>query len=32
MAEKKYDSLKIKNIVASGVNADSIDLIEFSKK
>ncbi len=32
MAEKKYDSLKIENIVASGVIADSIDLIEVSKK
>jgi transcription initiation factor TFIID TATA-box-binding protein len=32
MADKKYESLKIENIVASGVVADSIDLVEFSKK
>jgi len=32
MADKKYESLKIENIVASGVIADSIDLIEVSKK
>ena len=32
MADKKYDSLKIENIVASGVIADSIDLMEVSKK
>lgn len=32
MADKKYDSLKIENIVASGVIADSIDLTEVSKK
>ena len=32
MADKKYDSLKIENIVASGVIADSIDLIVVSKK
>ena len=32
MAEKKYESLKIENIVASGVVAESIDLVEFSNK
>ena len=32
MADKKYESLKIENIVASGVIADSIDLVEFSNK
>ncbi|MDO9324157.1 MAG: TATA-box-binding protein [Methanoregula sp.] len=32
MADKKYGSLKIENIVASGLIADSIDLIEISKK
>jgi len=32
MANKKYDSLKIENIVASGVIADSIDLVDVSKK
>jgi transcription initiation factor TFIID TATA-box-binding protein len=32
MADKKYESLKIENIVASGVIAESIDLIEFSEK
>jgi transcription initiation factor TFIID TATA-box-binding protein len=32
MDDKKYESLKIENIVASGVIADSIDLIELSKK
>jgi transcription initiation factor TFIID TATA-box-binding protein len=32
MAEKKYASLKIENIVASGVIADSIDLAEVSSK
>jgi len=32
MADKKYESLKIENIVASGVIAESIDLVEFSKK
>ena len=32
MADKKYESLKIENIVASGVVADSVDLVEFSKK
>ncbi len=31
MAEKKYESLKIENIVASGVVAESIDLVEFSE-
>jgi transcription initiation factor TFIID TATA-box-binding protein len=32
MADKKYESLKIENIVAAGVVADSVDLVEFSKK
>jgi transcription initiation factor TFIID TATA-box-binding protein len=32
MADKNYESLKIENIVASGVIADSIDLNEVSKK
>ncbi|MFZ0004724.1 MAG: TATA-box-binding protein [Methanoregula sp.] len=32
MADKKYESLKIENIVASGVIADSIDLVELSEK
>jgi transcription initiation factor TFIID TATA-box-binding protein len=32
MADKRYESLKIENIVASGVIADSIDLAEVSKK
>ena len=32
MADKKYDSLKIENIVASGVIADSIDLADVSSK
>jgi len=32
MADKKYESLKIENIVASGVIADSIDLVEVSKQ
>jgi transcription initiation factor TFIID TATA-box-binding protein len=32
MDEKGYASLKIENIVASGVIADSIDLIDVSKK
>jgi transcription initiation factor TFIID TATA-box-binding protein len=32
MAEKKYESLKIENIVASGNIAESIDLVEFSNK
>jgi len=32
MADKKYESLKIENIVASGAIADSIDLVEFSNK
>jgi len=31
MAGNKYESLKIENIVASGVVAESIDLVEFSK-
>jgi len=32
MADKRYESLKIENIVASGVIADAIDLAEVSKK
>jgi transcription initiation factor TFIID TATA-box-binding protein len=32
MADKKYESLKIENIVASGVIAESIDLVDFSEK
>ena len=32
MADKGYESLKIENIVASGVIAESIDLSEVSKK
>ena len=32
MADKKYASLKIENIVASGVIADSIDLAMISSK
>jgi len=32
MSDKKYESLKIENIVASGVIAESIDLVEFSQK
>ncbi len=32
MADKNYESLRIENIVASGVIADSIDLNEVSKK
>jgi transcription initiation factor TFIID TATA-box-binding protein len=32
MVEKRYDSLKIENIVASGAIADAIDLAEISKK
>jgi len=32
MADKKYESLKIENIVASGVIAESINLVEFSGK
>lgn len=32
MADKKYESLKIENIVASGVIAEAIDLQEFSEK
>ena len=32
MADKKYESLKIENIVASGVVAESIDLVAFSDK
>jgi len=32
MTDKKYESLKIENIVASGVIAESIDLVELSDK
>jgi transcription initiation factor TFIID TATA-box-binding protein len=32
MADKKYESLKIENIVASGVIAESVDLVSFSEK
>ncbi|MFA5331879.1 MAG: TATA-box-binding protein [Methanoregula sp.] len=32
MADKTYESLKIENIVASGVIADSLDLTELSSK
>ena len=32
MTDKRYESLKIENIVASGVIADSIDLVELSNK
>jgi transcription initiation factor TFIID TATA-box-binding protein len=32
MVDKNYESLKIENIVASGVIAESIDLAEFSSK
>ena len=32
MAEKKYESLKIENIVASGTIANSIDLVDVSTK
>lgn len=32
MTEKKYESLMIENIVASGVIAESIDLVAFSEK
>ncbi|MDD1702055.1 MAG: TATA-box-binding protein [Methanoregula sp.] len=32
MADKTYESLKIENIVASGVIAESIDLVELSGK
>jgi transcription initiation factor TFIID TATA-box-binding protein len=32
MVEKKYESLKVENIVASGVVAGSIDLVDFSEK
>jgi transcription initiation factor TFIID TATA-box-binding protein len=32
MVDKKYESLKIENIVASGVIAESIDLVDFSEK
>jgi len=32
MADKKYESLKIENIVASGIIADSIDLVALSEK
>src|SRR5512147_1613100 len=32
MDDKRYESLKIENIVASGAIAESIDLAEISKK
>ncbi|MFA6363792.1 TATA-box-binding protein [Methanoregula sp.] len=32
MVDKKYESLKIENIVASGAVAESIDLVDFSDK
>lgn len=32
MVDRKYESLKIENIVASGVIAESIDLVDFSEK
>jgi transcription initiation factor TFIID TATA-box-binding protein len=32
MDDTKFESLKIENIVASGIIADSIDLAEVSKK
>jgi transcription initiation factor TFIID TATA-box-binding protein len=32
MVDKKYESLKVENIVASGVVAGSIDLADFSEK
>ncbi|MCX6684049.1 MAG: TATA-box-binding protein [Methanoregula sp.] len=32
MADKKYESLKIENIVASGAISNSIDLVELSNK
>ena len=32
MEEKRYESLKIENIVASGSIADSIDLVEVSQR
>jgi transcription initiation factor TFIID TATA-box-binding protein len=32
MADKKYESLKIENIVASGAIAETIDLVELSSK
>ena len=32
MVDKKYESLKIENIVASGAVAESIDLVDFSEK
>ncbi|MDD4126442.1 MAG: TATA-box-binding protein [Methanomicrobium sp.] len=32
MVDKKYESLKIENMVASGVIAESIDLVEFTGK
>jgi transcription initiation factor TFIID TATA-box-binding protein len=31
MADKKYESMKVENIVASGVVAESIDLVKFSE-
>jgi len=32
MVDKKYDSLKIENVVASGAVAESINLVEFTEK
>jgi transcription initiation factor TFIID TATA-box-binding protein len=32
MTDKKYESLKIENIIASNIIADSIDLVELSNK
>jgi TATA-box binding protein (TBP) (component of TFIID and TFIIIB) len=32
MADKKYESLTVENVVAAGIIADSIDLVESSKK
>ncbi|MCX6689930.1 MAG: TATA-box-binding protein [Methanoregula sp.] len=32
MADQKYESLKVENMVASGVIADSIDLVTLSEK
>jgi transcription initiation factor TFIID TATA-box-binding protein len=32
MADKRYESLKIENIVASGIIADTIDLADVSRK
>jgi transcription initiation factor TFIID TATA-box-binding protein len=32
MVDNRYESLKIENIVASGIIAESIDLVDFSEK